>query len=76
MKATVKLTWSQPGPFIVLETDAQAGTTGVELVPEIVSISEKREGADQRPELHGLSSHASGPHADGARECCYSKDTG
>lgn len=38
MKATVKLTWSQPCPFVVLETDAQVGATRVELVLEIVSV--------------------------------------
>lgn len=36
IKGTVKLIWSQLGTFVVLETDVQEGTAGVELVPEIV----------------------------------------
>lgn len=38
MKATVKLTWDQPGPFVLLEMNTQAEAIGVELVPELVSI--------------------------------------
>lgn len=36
VKATVKLKWDQPGPFVVLETDEKARTRGLEMVPELV----------------------------------------
>lgn len=36
MKATVKLSWYQPGPFVVLEADPLTEETGIELVPEVV----------------------------------------
>lgn len=31
IKATVKLTWNQPGLFVVLETDSQQSEAGVDL---------------------------------------------
>lgn len=43
MKAMVKLSWDQPGPFVVLEADFQMKETGVELVPEIVATETKEE---------------------------------
>ena len=37
-RASVKLNWSQPGPYVVLETDPRnMKRSGVELVPEIIS---------------------------------------
>ncbi|XP_040195270.1 LOW QUALITY PROTEIN: uncharacterized protein LOC120928229 [Rana temporaria] len=37
-RASVKLNWSQPGPYVVLETDPRnMMRSGVELVPEIIS---------------------------------------
>lgn len=35
-EATVKLTWDQPGPLIVLKTDDQAQAAGIVMVPKLV----------------------------------------
>lgn len=74
IKAAVKLTWSQPGPLVVLVTDTKAGTVGVEFVPELVSTKalsrEWEEGTDQYLKCDRLSSHYKGSHVGGANECC------
>ncbi|XP_040195295.1 uncharacterized protein LOC120928256 [Rana temporaria] len=36
LRASVKLTWEQPGPFIVLETDRKQGNNELEIVPELL----------------------------------------
>lgn len=33
---TVKLSWDQPAPFVVLEADPQGEATGIEFIPEFV----------------------------------------
>lgn len=33
LKATFKLTWDQPGPFVVLEKDEQVEAVGKEMIP-------------------------------------------
>lgn len=38
LKASVKLTWKQPGPFIVLETAQQEEDREIEIIPEVVPL--------------------------------------
>ncbi|XP_073455926.1 LOW QUALITY PROTEIN: uncharacterized protein [Aquarana catesbeiana] len=37
MRASVKLSWRRPGPFIVLETDTQEEDVGLEILPKVLS---------------------------------------
>ena len=37
LKASIKLTWRQPGPFIVLETDREKEDKELEIIPELLS---------------------------------------
>lgn len=37
LKASVKLSWRQPSPFIVLETDTQEEDIGLEVIPKVLS---------------------------------------
>lgn len=36
LKATVKLSWNPPGPYVVVEADPTEKEVGLELVPEII----------------------------------------
>lgn len=38
LRATVKLTWEQPGPFVMLESDPREDHSGLEVIPEVISI--------------------------------------
>ena len=38
LRASVKLTWSQPGPFLVPEPDPTGHSEGVEVIPEVIPL--------------------------------------